>query len=100
MPLGGAKYKEERRRQLASQIANRYSSVNSSSDEDEPHESYSRFRRRKKKEQVAIKSGSDSPEHIYQTIGSEIYSEIVDTPPIPTPRRSKISQGTNTSRSI
>jgi hypothetical protein len=68
------RYKEERRRQLASQIANRLSAAGSSSDEDDSlagaagghagnanrlqHESYSRYRRRRRKE-VTPSSSSD-----------------------------------------
>lgn len=108
-----AKYKEERRRQLASQIANRLSAAGSSSSSDEDveaekqHESYSRYRRRKKKEGTPGAAGSDrsssrsgslqrksgrrkehreSPEHIYQQIGGSelsLVSRAENHPPPP-----------------
>ena len=123
-----AKYKEERRRQLASQIANRLSTVSSSSDEEDnastgsgrTHESYSKYRRRKKRENAAAAvavtasgsserssrsaslkrrsrastrgAGRDSPEHIYQQIGSQLSLDlsnaVSDTPPQPPQRNS------------
>ena len=95
-----AKYKEERRKQLAAQVASRLSSAASSSDEEDPSDkvSYTEYRRRRRRKENLTKLDSkassvsrngslqrqklksseslsrirQSPEHIYQSISSEI----------------------------
>ena len=95
-----AKYKEERRKQLAAQVATRLSSAASSSDEDDQSDkmSYTEYRRRHRRKENPVKLDSkassvtrngslqrhkpvssesllrmrQSPEHIYQSISSEI----------------------------
>ena len=95
-----AKYKEERRKQLAAHVASRLSSAASSSDEDNQSDkvSYTEYRRRRRKKEnhskldnkassvstngllqrQKLKSSESlsrirhSPEHIYQSISSEL----------------------------
>ena len=101
-----AKYKEERRRHLASSVAQRLSAASSSSDEEDQSSTRGRYkRRRRKREDLGGESGNsltrsgkntrrrhrerpESPEHIYQKIGSDLsVGEGITVPndPVPPP---------------
>ena len=66
------RYKEERRRQLALQVATRLSSAASSSEEEGDKVSYAEFRRRRRRREPEARASLQHlpQEHVYQSIGS------------------------------